>query len=80
MCDFEGDWFSPELITSATEGGRRLCFHSSLAVCSSVCVQDISKCCGRIRMKLGGHIGRVTRLNVLDFSEDPDPDLDTRII
>ena len=31
-------------------------------------------------MKLGGHIGCVTRKNCFDFVEDLDPDLITRIL
>ena len=45
----------------------------------SVCVQDIAKSCGRIRMKICGQVRRVTRPNRLDFGEYPDPDLATRI-
>ena len=31
-------------------------------------------------MKLGGQVGCVTRTNLFDFGEDPNPDLDTRVI
>ena len=42
------------VITSATEGGRRLCFH--LSVCLYVCEHDISKSYGQIRMKFGEQV------------------------
>ena len=41
---------------------------------------DISKSCGRIRTKLCGQVGCVTRTNRFDFGEDPNLDVDTRII
>ena len=46
---------------------------------TSVCEHDISKSCGRIRTKLGGQVVCVTRKNLFDFGEDPDPDPVTRI-
>ena len=49
-------------VTSATEGGGRLCFHPCLSVCLSVCEQDISSY-GQICMKLVGKVGCVTRTN-----------------
>ena len=61
-------------VTPATKGGGGLCFNPSL----SVCEHDISKSCGRIRMKFGGQVGCVTRINWLDLGKDPDPDLTTR--
>ena len=63
------------LVTSATESGRRLCFHPmSVCLFGSVCEQDISKGNRRIQMKLGGEVARVTRTKCLNFGEDPDPD------
>ena len=40
---------------------------------------DIWKSCGRIRTKLGGQVGCVTRKNCFDFGEDLNPDPDQRI-
>ena len=49
---------------------------SPLFGCLSVCEQDIAKSYGRIWTKLCGQVGCVTRMNLVDSSEDPDPDLD----
>ena len=54
-------------------------FSPHLSVCLAVCERDISKSCERIRTILGGQVGCVTRMNRLDFGEDPNPDPDTRI-
>ena len=63
----------PFVVTSATEGGWRLCFHPCL--CLIDCEQNISKSCGRIWMKFGGELGYVTPTKLSDFGEDPYPDL-----
>ena len=49
---------------------------SSVLVCRFVCLQDISKSCGRIRPNLGGHVGCVARKKWFNFGEDPNPDAD----
>ena len=49
---------------------------SPLCVCLSVCVKDISKSLGRIRMKLCGQVRNITRTNWFDFGEDPEPECD----
>ena len=67
-----------DIITSAIEGGRRLCFHPCLSVCLFVWA-DISKSCGWIWTKFDGQVGYVTRTNWFDFGEDPNPDPDSRI-
>ena len=46
------------------------CFHPCLSL--SVCEQDISNGYGWTQTKLGGQVGRVTRMKYLDFGEDPD--------
>ena len=38
------------------------------------------KSCGRIQMKVGGHVGCVRRKKLFHFGEDPGVDLDMRII
>ena len=42
-------------------------------------MQDISKSCGRIRTKLGGHFGCVNTTNFFGLGEDPNPDPTTII-
>ena len=49
-----------------------------LSVCLSVCEQGISKNCGRIWTKFGGHVGCLIRSSRFEFYEDPDPDPDGR--
>ena len=60
-------------ITSSTESGWRLCFHSCLSVClcTVICEPDISKSSGWIPMKCGGC---VMMMNLLYLSEYPDPE------
>ena len=67
------------VVTSATTGGWRLCFHLYLPVCLFVCFsmsKNIPKSYEWIWTKLGGKVGCVTRMSWFDFGEDPDPDLD----
>ena len=58
------------IITSATKGEGGDVF-TPLCPCFFVCLQDISKSCGQV--------GCVTRMNGLDFGEDPGLDPTTRI-
>ena len=37
-------------------------------------LHDISKSCGLIPIKLGGHVGSVTMTNCFDFCDDTNPD------
>ena len=43
-------------------------------------IWHISKGYGWIHTKLGGQVGSATRKNCFSFGEDPNPDLETRII
>ena len=82
-------WTRYVLVDHALHGGgmhSNKC-PSSLSVCSFVClvvclfVSRISqKCYEWIRSKLGVQVGCATKTNWLDFGEDLDPDLETRII
>ena len=40
--------YRPSIVTSTTEGGRRLCFHPFLSVCVSVCAGYLKKVVDRL--------------------------------
>ena len=64
-------------VASTTKGEGGYVF---TPLCLSECVMDISKSCAQIQRKFGGQVGCVIRTNCFDFGEDPNPDLDARII
>ena len=61
-----------EIVTSTTEGEGGCVF---TPLCLFVCVQDISKSCGRIRMIFCGKVACDMK-ELITFFEDPNPDPD----
>ena len=54
--------YSDDIFIDMKESLKNIMF-SPLSVCLFVCEHDVSKSYGRIRLKLGGQVGCVTRMN-----------------